>query len=238
MTIWEIYEFVNFELNKFQSGSYTPDEFNQVLFATYLDPLKIKLGLPEEYQLPIRGNSGGVARQEYQISTTVTDAIRTLIRTTTINKVNNFFPYPADYVGYSGAEYDMITNVNGGQPLVQTQSIEPVTDAEKKFRQNNSIVAPDSGYPIITLEDGGFLINPANINSFRLTYVRAPQVPFLGYTLDAQGNVIYDPTTSVQLEYPIIMHNDYCAIILKYIGLNIRDADPIQFGQERQLKGQ
>jgi hypothetical protein len=242
MDIGLLYKYINFLLNKYQSGSYSPDQFNELLAATYLDPLKIKIGLPEEYQYPSQGNSGGVARQNYQGSQTITDDIRPFIRTVPITKgVNGFFPYPTDYVRYSAAEYDMITNNNtcGGQPTVDTQSIEPVTDEQKKFRKNNTIIKPNTEFPIISFEDGGFLIDPKSISSFRLTYLRKPVVPYFAYTIDpVTGDVIYDPTNSVQLEYPEIMHNDYAAMLLKYIGLNVKDMDTIQFAEQRQNTGQ
>lgn len=237
MDIGEIYQFVNFELNKYQSGSFDPAEFNQVLAATYLDPFKIKIGLPEEYQL-----GGATARQNYQDGQTITDDLRLFIKTDTLVKgANGFFAYPADYVRHSASEYDLIVNSNncGGAPDITAQPIEPVTDEEKKFRKSNSIIAPDNEYPIITFEDGGFLINPTNIARFRLTYLRMPVKPVFGYTYDpVTQEVVYDPNTSVQLEYPVIMHNDYCAMLIKYISLNIRDKAAEEFGEKRQIQGQ
>lgn len=241
MNIGEIYQFVNFVLNKYQSGSYSPDEFNQVLAATYLDLFKIKIGLPEEYQYPSKTTTGGVARQNYQGSQNITDDLRYFIKTVSINKQSSgFFLYPDNYIRHSASEYDYIINnhVCTGVPSVTEQSIEPVTDEQKKFRKNNSVIMPTLEYPIISFEDGGFLINPTTISTFRLTYLRKPLKPVLGYTLDAAGNVIYDPATSVQLDYPEIMHNDYCAIIGKYIGINIRDAEVTGFNEQRQIAGQ
>lgn len=242
MNIGEIYLFVNFELNKYQSGSFAPDEFNQVLTATYLDPFKIKIGLPEEYQFPSAKGGGSEARQNYQAGQTITDDLRLFIKTTPVVKARNgFFPYPADYVRHSASEYDKITNVNdcGAGPLVETQPIEPVTDEQKKFRKNNTVIRPDNDNPIISFEDGGFLIDPQNITQFRLTYLRLPAKPVFGYFFDpVTQEVTYDPSTSVQLEYPVIMHNDYCAMLIKYIALNIRDKDAEAFGEKRQITGQ
>jgi len=242
LNIGEIYQFVNFELNKYQSGSFTPDEFNQVLAATYLDPFKVKIGLPEEYQFPSRNGGGAEARQNYQAGQTITDDLRLFIKTTVVTKVGSgFFPYPADYVRHSASEYDLIINNNGcgQQPSVYVQSIEPVTDEQKKFRLNNSIIAPDVEYPIISFEDRGFLINPKTITQFRLTYLRLPVKPVFGFFYDpVTQEVTYDPTTSIQLEYPVIMHNDYCAMLIKYIAENIRDDSARQFGEARQMNGQ
>jgi len=239
MNIGQLYQFVNFELNKYQSGSFSPDEFNTVLQATYLDVLKIKLGLPEDYQYATKMSSGAISRQAYQNSQMITDDISNFLFTVSVNRVGRWFPYPADYVLFSGAEYDQITNVNGGQPIVQSQYIEDVTDAEKKFRKPNAIIPPTMQYPIIAFEASGLNVFPVDIQTIRLTYIRKPLVPVFGYTIDPlTGDVIYDPATSVQLEYKEILHNDYANMILKYIGLNIRDADAVNFGNERQIKGQ
>ena len=220
MDIGTLYQFVNFCLNTYQAGSYSPDEFNQVLAATYLDLLKVKLGLPEDYQFPNKSSSGGVARQEYQNSQIITDDIANFITTVRIPRgTDGYFIRPTDYIRFSGAEYDMITtsNVPGQNPSVEVQYIEPVTDATKKFRKPNTIIPPENKYPIITFEGTGFRILPVNIPAFRLTYVRKPVVPVFGFTTDAENNVIYDPSTSVQLEYLEILHNDYAMMLMKYI---------------------
>ena len=92
MDIGTLYQFVNFCLNKYQSGSYSPDEFNQVLAATYLDLLKIKLGLPEDFQLPTKGGINAVSRQQFQNSQTITDDIANFLTTVPVSYTHLTLP--------------------------------------------------------------------------------------------------------------------------------------------------
>ena len=240
MDIGTFYDFVNFCLNKYQSGSYSPAEFNTALAATYLDLLKIKLGLPEDFQLPTKNGINSVSRQQWQNSQTITDDISNFLETVTLTRTGRWFTYPSDYVRFSGAEYDLIitSNISGVQPSVTAQNITAVTDAEKKFQIPNAIIPPTDQYPILAFEANGLNVLPLDIKTFRLTYLREPIKPVFGYTINAQNDVIYDPNTSVQLEYRPILHNDYAMLLMKYIGLNIRDADVVNFAETRQMAGQ
>ena len=81
MTIDAIFRWINFMSNKAQSGAISPDEFNLCLEALYLEPMKIKVGLPEEYLV-----GQPVARQSYQVSQTITDDLQKFIVPLTITK--------------------------------------------------------------------------------------------------------------------------------------------------------
>lgn len=243
MNIGEFYQFVNFCLNTYQQGAYTPDEFNIALAGTYLDILKVKLGLPEDFQQTSKygADKGAMSRQQASNSQTISDDISNFLETVPLTRVGRFTLYPDDYVRFSGAEYDFITtsNIPFAQPTVEIRYIKPVTDSEKKFRQSNSIIFPSFEYPILAFEADGLNVLPKEIQKFRLTYYRLPVQPKFGYTIDPVTNdVIYDPNTSVQLEYKPILHNDYAVLLMKYIGLNIRDADIVNFAEKRQIQGQ
>jgi len=235
MTIDGLYNWINFMSNKIQSGAISPDEFNLCLDALYLEPLKIKLGLPEEYQV-----GSPVARQSYQVSQMITDDLQPFIIQKPINKSNGYFPLPTDYVAYSSLRYTQIQQPDqcDEQPIVIDNSIEVVTDGELSFRLTNSVTPPTFDYPICAYYQQGIKVFPKDIDQIQITYVRLPKKPFRNYTITSNDEDIFNPIGSVDLEYPEIMHNDFAVIVAKYFGINLKDGDLINFAQNRQMAGQ
>lgn len=236
MLIDTIYRWVNFMSNKAQSGAISPDEFNLCLDALYLEPMKIKVGLPEEYQVGMP-----VARQSYQVSQTITDDLQRFIVPTTISKSpNGYFALPTNYVAFSSLRYYQVIQPEqcDEQPIVIDNSVEIVTDGELSLRLTNSITPPTFDYPIGAFYDKGIKVFPKDIDSVGLTYLRQPLKPFRNYTITANDENIFNPIGSVDLEYPEIMHNDFAVIVAKYFGINLKDGDLINFANQRQLTGQ
>jgi len=236
MTIDALYQWINFMSNKQQSGAISPDEFNLCLDALYLEPMKIKIGLPEAYQVGVP-----TAPQAYQVSQTITDELRKFIVPLVINKnTSGYFPIPANYVAFSTLRYIQIEEAEecDEQPIVIDNSVEIVTDGELSLRLPNTITPPTFDYPIGAYFEQGIKVYPKEIDQVTLTYVRKPLKPFRNYTITANDENIFDPTGSVDLEYPDIMHNDFAVIVAKYFGINLKDGDLINFAQNRQDKGQ
>ena len=128
MTIDALYQWINFMANKQQSGAISPDEFNLCLDALYLEPMKIKIGLPEAYQVGVP-----TAPQAYQVSQTITDELRKFIVPLVVNKnASGYFPIPANYVAFSTLRYIQIEEAEecDEQPIVIENSVEIVTDGE------------------------------------------------------------------------------------------------------------
>lgn len=236
MTIDAIFRWINFMSNKAQSGAISPDEFNLCLEALYLEPMKIKVGLPEEYLV-----GQPVARQSYQVSQTITDDLQKFIVPLTITKSNTgYFPIPTDYVAFSTLRYIQIVQPEqcDEMPIVIENSVEIVTDGELSLRLPSSITPPTFDYPIGAFYNQGIKVFPKDISEVKLTYLRRPVKPFRNYTITANDENIFDPIGSVDLEYPEIMHNDFAVIVAKYFGINLKDGDLINFAQGRQERGQ
>lgn len=236
MTINVFYKWINFMANKQQSGAVSPDEFNLCLEALSLEPLKIKLGLPEEYQIGVP-----FARQSYQVSQMITDDVRKFIKEVVINKNSSgYFEIPNDYILFSSMKYTFVGMADDCQAgaFTETQTIESVTDGELPFRLSNSIVPPTLDYPICAFYSGGIKVFPKEISQVELTYVRKPVTPFRNYLVTSNDEEIFDPNGSIDFEYPEIMHNDIAVLIAKYFGINLKDADLVNFAQTRQITGQ
>jgi len=231
----DIYLWVNFLSDSYQSRKVSDDEFNQIIDATNLDLWKLKVGLPEEYQM-----NAPFPRQAWQISNKISDDMRYFITEADITKNSSgIFPYPTDYGAFSSLRYTRILNNNCDTPDVKTRTIELVTDGELSERLDNTIIPPNFDYPVGAWYAAGWKVYPQIINDVRLTYLRLPTKPFRNYTFDPVTDLTnYDPIGSVQLDFPKTLWIDFAVMCVKYLSINIREADLYQMAQQRQLSGQ
>ena len=237
MNINEVFLFVNYVSNKNQSGAISPDEFNVSCKAVNYDLLKERIGLPEEYQV---GNPQ--PRVTYQITQKITDDLRKFIvkkKLTTNN--DGYFPIPDDYAAFSSMRflYTESKSAKCKKPATNIKEIttfEYVTDAELSVRLNNTVLRPAYRYPIMAFYSYGIKAYPDDISVGELTYLRYPVTPVWGYTM--QGDqAIYDPNTSVDIEYPDTMFVDFCIRVLKYLSINIREEMLYQMVEQRRTQG-
>ena len=146
MTIDEIYKWVNFVSNKKQSGAISPDEFNMIIKVVSIDYFKLKVGLPEEYQV-----GQPMPRQAYQITQKITDDVRHLITRLSITRgavTSDYFAIPANYGAYSGLFYRYTYNPKNCKGAVSVDlPIEVVTDAEFHDRKACPLLGPTFKQP-------------------------------------------------------------------------------------------
>lgn len=235
MNVQELYVWVNFMANKYQSGAITPDNYNTALQVVNIELLNKKVGLSEDYRpgMPM-------ARQQYQITQKITDDLKFLIRPLTITRgANGYFALPANYAAYSSLGTNEITSPTqcGDSPEIQYRSIDVVTDEEFSYLRGSSVAMPTIVNPIANFYEQGLRILPLSITRAELTYLRYPATPYRNYTIVADED-IYNPVGSVQIEYPTTLHPDFAVRVAKYYGINIRDEELISFTNARQEKGE
>lgn len=234
MTVQELYEWVNFLANKQQSGEITDSNFNTALSVVNIELFRYETGMPESYQ--IGSPQPPVA---WQLTNTISDDLRSFIVNVPIQKVNDFYAYPADYGVFSSMWFNYTMNsTNGGQPTYQKRWVEPVSDSELRLRLISTIKPPSNFYPIAAWYNNGFKVFPDNINRIELTYLKVPATPVRGFTQAANDQTIYDPTTSVQLEYPQTLHPNFAVRVARYYGVSIREEELYAWMQERKREGQ
>jgi hypothetical protein len=231
----DIYLLISFLADKYQSRQISDAEFNTAIDASNLDLWKLKVGLPEEYQI-----NAPFSRQAWQVTNKISDDMRYFITQLDIARnASDIFPYPADYGAFSSMRYERILNQGCDTPDVKVRTVELVTDAELSERLDNTIILPDYDYPVGAWYGTGWKVYPTIINSINLTYLRLPTTPVRGYILDpATDLTTYDPATSVQLDYPKTLWVDFAYIVLKKLAINIREEVLYQMAESRQLKGQ
>ena len=234
MTVQDVYLLALFFADKAQSRQISDAEFNTVIASVNLELFKTKVGIPEEYRV---GQTK--ARQEWQVTHKISDDMRKFVTEVEINKVGGVFPYPTDYGAFSSLRYSRILNNGCDNPDVRTRTIELVTDAELSDRLDNTVVEPNFDYPVGAWYSAGWKVFPKIIDKIDLTYLRIPVTPVRGYILDpATDLTVYDPLTSVQIEYPETLHIDFTYRVLKSLAINIREEQLYQVANERQMLGQ
>lgn len=230
MDINEIYLSANAIANKYLSGAISPEEFNRFAAIVSNDLFKTKVGIPEEYQpgLPL-------PRQAWQVSYKISDDVKHLIVETDISKnATNFFPYPGTYAAFSSMKYGYISS-HCDSELTWTR-VEVVTDGELSIRLESKLLPPTHRHPIGAYYNDGFKVFPTDITSIRLTYLRYPTTPNWNFTL-VNDQPVYNPTGSVNFDFPVTLHSDIVIRICRYMGINLREEELLQAALQRQNSG-
>ena len=111
--------------------------------------------------------------------------------------------------------------------------IKMINEDERADRLNSQIDPPLATAPVgEMIERRTIKLNPANtVYVGTATYMRRPKKPVYGYSIVGGRSIVYDPSSSVQLEW---RDTDINAILLKAlasIGINLSDQEVSQFAQ-------
>ena len=226
MNVDEIKKWVEFELNKNQSGNtLNKDEYNLALSMANASYFKTKYGLPEEYQ-----PGKPLPRQAWAVTQENIDAMTPFLmgkggRDLPQLKIdiNGFASYPSDYVHHSAIRYN-------GRP-VEVISNDVIGD-----RVSSPIVYPDKKYPVCSFYAGYIRFYPADLGYVDMDYLRFPATPVWAATI-LNDEYVYNPAGSTQLEWPVQTHQDLAALVLQYASINIRDFNVEQLSQRRKIDG-
>jgi len=224
MNVKEIFDFVNYTLNKHQSGNaLNPDEFNLCLKYANLEYFKFIYGLPERYQFGRALPSPG-----YEATQFVTDSMREFKMSVTypVNR-SGVATLPSDYVHFSSITHD----VNGN-----TQTVEVLPDDKLSSRLSNPITKPTRKHTVCGIYGSTLKFFPPMVSSVTLNYLRAPRTPIFAANIVAD-DLVYDAANSVQVEFPESTHNDFVQFILESVSVNLRDQFVYQNTLRRKAQG-
>lgn len=227
MTVEDIRNWVNYELNKHQTGdTLSKEEYNLCLKFANEEYFKIKYSLPEQYQpgQPLAGQAWAVTQENI-------DALSPFL----IGKggkdypelkvdVNGFASYPSDYVHVSSIRY--------GKKPVEVVSNDVLGD-----RLDSPIVNPTSKYPICCFYSNYIQFYPEDLAFVKFDYLRMPQTPVWAATI-INDEYVYNPNASIQLEWPEFTHIDIANLIVNYAAKNLRDFNMVQLSETRKIQGE
>jgi len=235
MTLWNMYELMELILNKDYGGNVlTPERFRQLIKVVNIDKFKKKFGLPEEYQ------PGRPVPKEYvEITLKNADDLRRFKATPLINTpaVAGLLPYPEDYAHRDQIIYnDIGGGFFDGVPQDIPRQVEILTETQAAARRSNYTKRPSTTYPIGVMRSAGIQIYPITVTVVDFFYWRFPVEPVFSYNQYA-GYITYNAAASVEYEWPEDEHISLVTMMLGYMGVNMREADIIQYSEMKKQTG-
>jgi hypothetical protein len=253
INIDDLYRFVQFIANKEQSGFIKPSEFNLAAESAQMQLFMERYSNPAEYQ-----PGTGKARTGYNQTQKINDDLRIFIKRATLSiDPSGLMQYPLDYMHFSSATHSYIRQLKPkktenadcedcekntktktpGKIKTYTRPIRPVDDMELANLLGSFIVFPSFFHPCLTFYEEGVQYHPKNIGSVDFVYLRKPKKAIWGYIPDANGRPVYDPGTSIDLEWPEQVFNEIAIRILSFVGINLREPELSQYSEGKKQSG-
>lgn len=231
MTLFEQWELVNYIANKDYEGNViTPERFAQICIVSNMDLFKVKMGLPEDYQL-----GAPVSRQYLDATQRLTDETRFLKQRVAAQAVAaGLVAYPGDYFGFDAMRYGYQREVDGVSKVLW-KSVEPLTEDQYSDRAGNFTKEPSGKNPVCVFRSNGIYVYPTTIVQVDFNYVRYPVDPIFDY--DIAAGYITEGTSPTEYEWPVHLHRDLTMMILSYIGINLREQQLEQYAEQHKAQG-
>jgi len=226
ININEVYELLNTEARKSFNGGFSPSQFSIASNSAQLYFFNKCLGKDEV-------SSGNKYIDNYFLGSTQSniDKLRPFLQRTTPFIINGQFPMPSDYVQVAGCRYKYFSN--GQQKQVEVQQL---TSGQLGVVLDSELLYPDEKHPKMEERNGYFQVYPTTINQVEFDYYRLPPPVEWNYTL-VNNRPVYDPTTSVNFDFPAENKNIITFIIANLLGLSIKDPDLIGFTEQKIRTG-
>lgn len=227
MTVEEIRQWVDFELNKNQTGgTLSPEEYNLCLSWANQEYFKIKYGLPEQYRpgMPLPAQAWSVTQENIDALSPFLTAKGGRDYPQLKIDIDGRATIPSDYVHASSIRYNDL-------------AVEILSNDVVGNRLQSPITYPDKKYPICTFYSGYIQFYPKDLGYVNFDYLRMPETPVWAYTI-VNDVPVYNPIASVQLEYAPIYHMDIANLIVSYAASNLRDQLAIQLAEQRKIQGE
>jgi hypothetical protein len=241
MTLFEMFSLIKLICNKDYLGNViTPERFQQLIKLVNIDLFRNKYGLPEEYQ-----PGKPIPREYVEITLKVTDDLKAFkVFTPNVSLINGVLPYPQNYAHKDEVIYNFVKTINK-KSVSLPRGVEVLRESQLATRLGNYTKRPTLLMPVGVMRSDGIHIyptvvsdlNPVVITSVDFAYFRWPVDPVFGYN-QMDGYITENSATSVQFEWPVDEHITLLAMILKWLGINLREADIVQIANQQLNTGQ
>lgn len=213
---------------KEERGFISTTDFNQYAIAAQQELFQSILS---QYRMYLANKQRYLTyyKESYKSLEAIHDDLRTLRR----NRVTTTGDLPSDYAYYIDLE------TTEGRPII-------VVDVNKRTFYNNAFdQAPSATYPIAIMGSSDIEIIPT-VQDFKLSYYKMPQgsttagqpsanQPVWNST-NVSGNEVYNPSGSINFEFPKHLEYRLATIILSYVGIEMREADLYQMANNEEAK--
>jgi hypothetical protein len=223
LNLWDIYNRVNYLIGKNQYGkALTPLQYNQLLKW-------VPQQLIDKYL------------KDYETTRIVSTNLRHLFKTCGTPEIPKLSVdafgrviLPDDFYYPSSGYTSTFLNACGSYTEIQN-NIEFLDDAAFASRMASQMLAPTEDYPIAkytTIFSGddyvqAIIIAPV-VSAISFTYIREPETPVLGYTVNAGGTYLYNPNTTVQLDFPDSAKDDLVEMLIQLVARSLHSQEDYQ----------
>jgi hypothetical protein len=153
---------------------------------------------------------------------------------------NNKFLLPDGWVHPVAMHF--IESVDGlaadmGNYLYPHADVKVLNDDKGGRRRRSKIVAPTQSYPIAVVAKDGYRVLPLPEGLLYVKYLGLPPKSLFAYTLDDDGQIVYNDTDSVDNGWPEIEQNDILMKAAELLGVPLQDAQLMQFARSKAQTG-
>ncbi len=177
MTIDEAYRFINFVANKEQRGYISPESFNLLATVAQKEFISKRLG-------NIKLGQNGSLPFGYKSTRKISEDLRPLVYGPIQIPIDNngLFYYPEGYMWPDSFYKNDFSKI-----------FEADAD-EYPGLKSNAILSPSSDYPCVIFRTGVYgFIDPYNIGSFKMTYLKSPITPNWDYIIENDSPIYVGP---------------------------------------------
>jgi hypothetical protein len=184
---------------------------------------------PQPFTMRDNGFSGVVAVGDILVNIqSLEQTVITSVSNEILNLEDNIFPPPS-----SGINYSIFKPEN--------YEVEKVTNSKISMLANSVLTAPTKTFPAYSLNSDSVTVLPKTINNpgqVFSQYIRYPKDPKWTYNTLASGEPVFDQSQSdyQDFELPIEDEVNLVTKILQYAGIQIREAQVVQFANLEEQK--
>jgi hypothetical protein len=221
-------QYIEYLVRKNNSGTLTPAQFNLIINRSQRTEFVNRVGNPHQYA---PGQS--VPQMGFQITQKITEDLK-VFQTNANLIINNQGQsnYPAD-LAYTIPGLGYKTQKNNETIFVPIE----VLDKDKEYyRLSSKIVPPTKEYPVAIFENTYIQVYPVSISNINFSYLRYPKDAVWAFTL-VNNRPVFDPVNSVDLEWEDLVVNDIIIRVMQSIGISIKDAEILNFAQNKEVTG-
>jgi len=136
---------------------------------------------------------------------------------------------------------------SGNQYAIIDKSVfkeaDKATQSRISMLLNSNLTAPNTLFPVFTLESDKLTIYPSTISTLgqvEAQYFRLPKDPKWTYVSLVGGAPVFDQTQPDYQDFEIPAEDEYKLVvkILQYCGVSIREGDVVQYGMGQEVQQQ
>lgn len=223
MTTDQVYQIIKYAANKNQQGYISPDEFYIIINSAQNQYLDFLLGSYQKQQVgrPIPVVAFG---QNQKLRTSLAPLIYS--RVLNPNSTTGIAAFPDDF-----ELVDAMWSLYGIYNIRFAQQ-----DSLNSFYRSS--IDPIEENPVYLIQHEGFHFYPENIGATKLSYIRTPPSIVWGYSVDSNGQPVYNASISQQ---PVWFDMDMYEIIARaliLVGVNLQMSQLVQYANEIKTIGQ